>query len=101
MTPDPTTFIKEVCKKKWTGHSNTKFSVNIGPTETYYIANQWKLNENFAELCRFEIAALIGQDNLVKMSPLFCYSPWCNGSCIKVVLVKLDFPPLTKVKSQI
>ena len=48
------------CNKKWTGRSNTKFSVNIGPTETYYIPNQWKLNENFAELCRFEIAALIG-----------------------------------------
>ena len=48
------------CNKKWTGRLNTKFSVNIGPTETYYIPNQWKLNENFAELCRLEIAALIG-----------------------------------------
>ena len=47
------------CNKKWTGRSNTKFSVNVGPTETYYIPNQWKLNKVFAELCRFEIAALI------------------------------------------
>ena len=55
-----TVVYKGGCNKKWTGRSNTKFSVNIGPTETYYIPNQWKLNENFAELCRFEIAALIG-----------------------------------------
>ena len=51
---------KGVCNKKWTGRSNTKFSVNIGPTETYYLPNQWKLNDNFAKLSRFEIAALIG-----------------------------------------
>ena len=51
---------KEVCNKKWTGRPNTKFSVNIGPTETYYLPNQWKLNDNFAKLSRFEIAALIG-----------------------------------------
>ena len=43
--------------KKWTGRSNTKFSVSIRPTETFYIPNQWKLNENLAELCRLEIAA--------------------------------------------
>ena len=59
------------CNKKWTGRSNTKFSDNIGPTETYYIPNHRKLNENFAELHRFEIAALIVLDNLVNMSPLF------------------------------
>ena len=35
------------CNKKWTGRSNTKFSDNIGPTETYYIPNHRKLNENF------------------------------------------------------
>ena len=52
--------VKGVCNKKWTGRSNTKFSVNIGPAETYYIPNQWKLNENLAELCILEIAALIG-----------------------------------------
>ena len=51
---------KGVCNKKWTGHSNIKFSINIGPTEAYYITNQRKLNENLAELCRLEIAALIG-----------------------------------------
>ena len=51
---------KGVCNKKWTWRSNTKFSVNIGPTETYCIPNEWKLNDNFAELCRFEIAAMIG-----------------------------------------
>ena len=60
-----------MCNKKWTGRSNIKFSVNIGLTETYYIPNQWKLNENLAELCRLEIAALIGRDHLVNMSPLF------------------------------
>ena len=53
-------YAQGVCNKKWTGRSNIKFSVNIGPTETYYIPNQWKLNENLAELCRLEIAALIG-----------------------------------------
>ena len=31
----------------------------LGLTETYYIPNQWKLNKDFAELCRFEITALI------------------------------------------
>ena len=51
------------CNKKWTGRSNTRFSVNIGPTETYYIPNQWKLNKVLAELCRIEIAALIESDN--------------------------------------
>ena len=51
---------KEVCNKKWTGRPNTKFSVNIGPTETNYVPTQWKLDENLAELCRLEIAALIG-----------------------------------------
>ena len=46
--------------KSGLGRSNSEFSVNIGPTETYYLPNQWKLNETFAELCRLEIAALIG-----------------------------------------
>ena len=38
---------------------SSNFSANNGPTETYHIANQWKLNKDFAEFCRFEIAALI------------------------------------------
>ena len=53
-------YTKGGCNKKWTERSNTKFSVNIGLTETYYLPKQWKLNENFAELCRLKIAALIG-----------------------------------------
>ena len=39
---------------------NTKFSAISGPTETYYIPNEWKLNADFNEHCRYEIAALIG-----------------------------------------
>ena len=46
-------------KKSGPGVKSSNFSANIGPTETYYIPNQWKLNKAFAELCRFEIAALI------------------------------------------
>ena len=55
-------------KKSGPGVKRSNFSANIGPTETYYKPNQWKLNEDFVELCRFEIAiiaALIGRDNLV------------------------------------
>ena len=54
---------KGVCNKKCDGRSNTKFSVDIGPTETYYIPNQWKLIKVFDELCRFKITALIEWDN--------------------------------------
>ena len=46
-------------KKSGPGVKSSNFSANIGPTETYYIPNQWKLNKVFYELCRFEIAALI------------------------------------------
>ena len=42
---------KGVCNKKWTGRSNTKFSVNIGPTETYYLPNL----QEFAEIDRFAL----------------------------------------------
>ena len=51
--------------KSGPGVKSSNFSANIGPTETYYIPNQWKLNKAFAELCRFEIAALIEWDNQV------------------------------------
>ena len=51
--------IRGVRKKSGPGVKSSNFSANIGPTETYYIPNQWKLNKAFAELCRFEIAALI------------------------------------------
>ena len=37
----------------------------------YYIPNQWKFNEDFTELYRFEIAALIEEDNLAWINPLF------------------------------
>ena len=46
-------------KKSGPSVKSSNLSANIGPTETYYIQNQWKLNKAFAELCRFEIAALI------------------------------------------
>ena len=51
--------LRGVRKKSGPGVKSSNFSANIGPTETYYIPNQWKLNKAFAELCRFEIAALI------------------------------------------
>ena len=38
---------------------NSSYSANSRPIKMYYIPNQWKFNEDFAELCRFEIAALI------------------------------------------
>ena len=34
-------------------HSNSKYSANFRPTETYYIPNYGKFYENFAELFRF------------------------------------------------
>ena len=46
-------------KKSGPGVNSSNLSANIGPTETYYIPNQWKLDKVFYELCRFEIAALI------------------------------------------
>ena len=46
-------------KKSGPGVESSNLSANIGPTETYYIPNEWKLNKVFYELCRFEIAALI------------------------------------------
>ena len=51
--------ITGVRKKSGPGVKSSNFSANIGPPETYYIPNRWKLNKAFAELCRFEIAALI------------------------------------------
>ena len=51
--------IRGVTWKSGPGVKSSNFSANIGPTETYYTPNQWKLNKVFAELCRFEIAALI------------------------------------------
>ena len=45
--------------KKWTLLQKPLVSANISPTKTYYIPNQWKFNEDFAALYRFEIAALI------------------------------------------
>ena len=46
-------------KKSVPGVKSLNYSAKIGPTETYYIPNQWKLNKVFDELCRFEIAALL------------------------------------------
>ena len=46
-------------RKSGSGVKSSNFSANIGPTETYYIPNQWKLNKAFAKVCRLEIAALI------------------------------------------
>ena len=50
--------IKGDAIKSGPGVKSSNFSANIRPTETYYIPNQWKLIKVFAELCRFEIAAL-------------------------------------------
>ena len=52
-------YLRGVRKKSGPGVKSSNFSANIEPTETYHILNQWKLNKAFAELCRFEIAALI------------------------------------------
>ena len=35
------------------------------PTQTCYVPNLWKFIKDFTELCRFEIAALNEEDNLV------------------------------------
>ena len=51
--------VRGVTWKSGPGVKSSNFSANIRPTETYYIPNQWKLIKVFAELCRFEIAALI------------------------------------------
>ena len=48
-----------VAWKSGLGVKSSNFSANIRPTETYYIANQWKLIKVFDELCRFKITALI------------------------------------------
>ena len=51
--------------------SNPYNSSTRRPTLTCYIPNQWKFNKDFTELYRFEIAALIEEDNLAWLSPLF------------------------------
>ena len=48
--------------KKQTALLNGKFKANIRPTETYHIPNQWKFNEDLAELYKFHVAALIEED---------------------------------------
>ena len=68
-------------------------SADIEPTETYYIPKQWKLSKDFAELCGFEIATLIGWYYKLLLSPVFGYSPWYNGICIKSGLAKIGFHP--------
>ena len=50
--------LRGVRKKSGPSVKRSNFSAYLGPTETYYIPNQWKFNKAFAELCRFEIAAL-------------------------------------------
>ena len=42
--------------------SNGKSKANIKRTETYHIPNQCKFNDNLAELYKFDVAALIGED---------------------------------------
>ena len=51
--------VRGVRKKSGPGVKTSIFSANIGPTEAYYIPNQWTLKKALAELYRFEIAALI------------------------------------------
>ena len=55
--------------------SNSEYFANIRPTETYYIPNYWKFYEDFAELFRFEIAALWKGENPILLCPLFMHSP--------------------------
>ena len=45
------------------------------PTETYYIPNQRKFNEDSDELLRFEKAALCGGENPSLLRPLFKHFP--------------------------
>ena len=45
-------------------YSNPYNSSTRRPTLTCYIPNEWKFHEDFTELYRFEIAALIEKDNL-------------------------------------
>ena len=68
--------IRGVPKKSGPLYSNPSISANISPTYTYYIPNQWKFIEHFAELYRFEIATLIEAGNFVRLSPLFYIFPW-------------------------
>ena len=69
-------YVRGVSKKSGPLYSNPSISANISPTYTYYIPNQWKFIEHFAELYRFEIATLIEADNFVRLSPLFYIFPW-------------------------
>ena len=52
-----------------------KIIFNVRPTETYYIPNCWKFYEDFAELFRFEIAALCKGENPILLCPLFMHIP--------------------------
>ena len=51
--------IRGVRKKSGPSVKSSNFYANIGPTETNYIPNQWKLNKDFAELRTFDVASLI------------------------------------------
>ena len=64
---------------------NYKFNANIRPTETYYIPNQWKFNEDFGELYRLKIASLIEADNSVSWSALFIIHHAKTGCAYKLV----------------
>ena len=50
--------IRGVPKKSGPLCLNSEYSANSRPIWVYYIPNQWKFNEDFAALYRFEIAAL-------------------------------------------
>ena len=59
-------------------HSDSKYSAKIIPTENY-IPNQWKFIEDFSELYRFEIAALVEGENPILLCPLFMHIPLYHG----------------------
>ena len=57
--------LRGVTKSSGPGVKKANVFANIGPTATYYVLNQWKLNKSFAELSKFEMAALMKGDNSV------------------------------------
>ena len=68
-------------------HSNSKYSANIRPIDTYYIPNYLNFYEDFSELFRFEIADWVHflltivppylhyRKNIKLYEQLFCF-PW-------------------------
>ena len=60
-------------------HLDSKYSAKINATETYYEPNYWKFYWDFAELIRFDIAALYGSRKSILPWTLFRYIPLQHG----------------------